>query len=95
MDWQRRGDPNIPLNHSLRKNPAAEERQREDLRLLCTQNRNPRLNQLTAADQRRSESYIYENGVDGAGSIEGKLFDVKAGSISRYTGENLEDVKER
>mmetsp|Transcript_75 Transcript_75/g.147 ORF Transcript_75/g.147 Transcript_75/m.147 type:complete len:449 (-) Transcript_75:69-1415(-) len=95
MDWQRRGDPNIPLNQSLKQNPAAEERQREDLRLLCTQNRNPRLDQLTAADQRRSESFTYEYGAEASSGIDAKLFNVKAGSISRFGGENLEDVKER
>ena len=46
MDWQRRGDPQVRLDRDIRKNPAAEERQRKDLRQLVNHNKNPRLNEL-------------------------------------------------
>ncbi|GMI34085.1 hypothetical protein TrCOL_g1346 [Triparma columacea] len=91
-DWRRRGLPERLLEQELRKNPAAEDRQREDLRTLVDKNKNPRLHELTSGDLRRSAKFTYDEHQD---TIDNQLFKMKAGSISRFTGESLESVTDR
>ncbi|GMH46320.1 hypothetical protein TrRE_jg9529 [Triparma retinervis] len=91
-DWRRRGLPERLLDLELRKNPAAEDRQREDLRTLVDKNKNPRLHELTSGDLRRSAKFTYDEHQD---PIDNQIFKMKAGSISRFTGESLESVTDR
>jgi len=93
MDWQRRGDPQVRLDRDIRKNPAAEERQREDLRQLVNHNKNPRLNELVSSDLRRSERFQNYDAI--GGSLDEEIFKAKTKTISRYTGEPLASVTER
>jgi hypothetical protein len=92
-NWARRGDPNLILEASLKTNPSAEARQRDDLSQLMTYNKNPRLLELTSADTCRSASYLPKPKEQTG--VKQQLFKVTTKSLSRATGEPLRDVTQR
>jgi hypothetical protein len=77
-NYKRRGDPANFLATELKLNPSL--RQLSDLSTLIQHNKNPRLNELTSADLKRSEKYLPDRET---GGVKDKLFGVTAKSLSK------------
>ena len=90
--WKPRGSPTFQLNESLKGTPHCELRQRSDLSTLMSHNQNPRINELTRCDVKRSESYLPRSS---GNDIERKIRKVTARSLARGTGEGLGSVTEK